>query len=153
MRDIKGYESLYAVTSCGKIFSYRKKKFLSPRKNNSGYLRVALYKDGKAKDFLVHRLVAEAYLPNPANLPQVNHIDEDKTNNALLNLEWCTAAENVNYSQARKVICLETNEVFDSMTLAAQAKNINVGNISNVCQGKLKTTGNLHWRYYEEQEN
>ena len=119
MRDIKGYESLYAVTSCGKIFSYRKKKFLSPRKNNSGYLRVALYKDGKAKDFLVHRLVAEAYLPNPANLPQVNHIDEDKTNNALLNLEWCTAAENVNYSQARKVICLETNEVFDSMTLAA----------------------------------
>ena len=119
MRDIKGYEGLYGITSCGKVYSYRKKKFLSPRKINSGYLRVALYKDGKAKDFLIHRLVAKAYLPNPANLPQVNHIDENKANNALSNLEWITAAENVNYSQARKVICVETDEIFNSMTLAA----------------------------------
>ena len=119
MRDIPGYEGLYAATEDGRIWSYRSKKFLKPRITNSGYCRVALYKDGKAKDFLVHRLVVEAYLPNPDNLPQVNHLDEDKTNNALLNLEWITAAENVNYSQARKVICVETDEIFDSMTLAA----------------------------------
>ena len=153
MKYIPGYEGLYAATEDGRIWSYRSKKFLKPRITNSGYCRVALYKDGKAKDFLVHRLVVEAYLPNPDNLPQVNHLDEDKTNNALLNLEWITAAENVNYSQARKVICVETDEIFDSMTLAAQAKNINVGNISKVCQGKLKTTGNLHWRYYEEEKD
>lgn len=153
MRDIPEYEGLYAITSCGRVFSYRRQIFLKPRITKTGYCRVALYKDGKAKDFLVHRLVAEAYLPNPDNLPQVNHLDENKINNALSNLEWCTAAENVNYSQARKVICVETDEIFDSMTLAAQTKNVNVGNISNVCQGKLKTTGNLHWRYYEEQEN
>lgn len=68
MKYIPGYEGLYAATSCGKVFSYRKKKFLSPRKNNSGYLRVALYKDGKVKDFLVHRLIAATYLENPENL-------------------------------------------------------------------------------------
>lgn len=75
MRDIKGYEGLYAATSCGRIFSYRAKKFLKPRITKKGYCRVLLYKDGKGKDFYIHRLVAEAYLDNPENLPQVNHKD------------------------------------------------------------------------------
>ena len=97
MRDVVGYEGLYAVTSCGKVWSYKNKKFLESSANKRGYLRVNLYKNGKLKNFLVHRLVAEAYIPNPDNLPQVNHKDECKTNNCLQNLEWCNAKYNANY--------------------------------------------------------
>ena len=73
MKDIKGYEGLYAVTSCGRVWSYRRNKFLAPATIKSGYNYVNLYKDGKKKFCRVHRLVAEAYIPNPDNLPQVNH--------------------------------------------------------------------------------
>ena len=96
MRDIPGYESLYAVTSCGKVWSYRRKKFLKPSDNGLGYLQVKLSKDGKTKTYKVHRLVAEAFISNPLNLPQINHKDENRANNALLNLEWCDAAYNSN---------------------------------------------------------
>ena len=152
MKDIKGYEGLYAATSCGKIYSYRAKKFLKLRTIKTGYYRVDLYKDGKRKSFLVHRLIAETYLPNPSNLPQVNHIDEDKTNNALQNLEFCDAAYNINYSKAKKVICLETQEVFNSVKEAAKVVNISKGNISNCLTDRQKTAAGLHWKYYEDEE-
>ena len=85
------------MTSCGKVWSYRNKKFLKPGVNNDGYLCVNLYKDGKYTSYKVHRLVAMAYIPNPENLPEVNHKDEDKTNNCLQNLEWCDHKYNINY--------------------------------------------------------
>lgn len=69
MRDIPSYEGLYAATEDGRIWSYRSKKFLKPRLTKKGYYRVVLYKDGKGKDFYIHRLIAEAYLDNPENLP------------------------------------------------------------------------------------
>ena len=97
MKDIKNYEGLYAVTSCGKVWSYRNEKFLKPKVNNDGYLRVNLYKDRKAKTYTIHRLVAEAYIPNTDNLPQINHKDENKTNNCLQNPEWCDSKYNANY--------------------------------------------------------
>ena len=90
MKDIIGYEGLYAVTSCGKVWSYKSKKFLKPGKRRDGYLHVSLYKGGEGKLYYIHRLVAEAYLPNPNGLQQVNHKDENRENNALQNLEWCT---------------------------------------------------------------
>ena len=152
MRDISGYERLYGITSCGRVWSYRAKKFLNPGKDRYGYLYVNLYKNGKRKTYRIHRLVAETYLPNPLNLPQVNHKDEDKSNNALPNLEWCTAAYNVNYSQAKKVQCIEINEVFDSITKAAKAVDVDRGNISRCCKGQRKTAGGYHWKYYEENE-
>ena len=152
MRDIKDYEGLYAVTSCGKIYSYKSKKFLKPFDNGKGYLQVILCKDGKQKHYRVHRLVAQTYLPNPDNLPQVNHIDEDKSNNALPNLEWCDAAYNNNYSFAKKVICIETQEIFESVTEAAKAVDVAKGNISKCCSGKRKTCAGYHWRYYDQKE-
>lgn len=136
MRDIPGYEGLYGITSCGRVWSYRAKKFLKPFDDGRGYKIVVLSKNGKPKKYKIHRLVAEAYLPNPANLPQVNHKDENKANNALPNLEWCDAAYNINYSQAKKVICLETGEIFDSITKAAKAVDVAKGNISRCCKGK-----------------
>ena len=152
MLDIPGYEGLYAATSCGRIFSYRTKKFLSPRKINSGYLRVALYKNGKVKDFLVHRLIAATYLDNPENLSQVNHKDEDKSNNSVQNLEYCDAAYNSNYSNAKKVICLETSKIFNSITEAAKAVDIDPSNISNCLASRRKTAAGLHWKYYDQKE-
>ena len=103
-RPIEGYEGLYEVSNLGRVrsldrFYYRlhKGKVLSPTKDRYGYLTVTLNCNGKSKTIKIHRLVAQAFLPNPDNLPQVNHKDEDKTNNNVDNLEWCTAKYNVNF--------------------------------------------------------
>lgn len=152
MKDIPGYEKLYAAAEDGRIFSYKSNKFLKPFDNGNGYLCVILCKDGKRKHYKIHRLIAETYLSNPDNLPQVNHIDEDKTNNALSNLEFCTAAYNINYSQAKKVICSETGEIFNSIKDAAKVVDISPNCISSACKGKQKTAAGYHWRYYEENE-
>lgn len=107
-RPIEGYEGLYEVSSYGRVRSldmyvrcksYRlhKGKVLSPIINTNGYLFVGL----QGKRFSVHRLVAQAFIPNPQGLPQVNHIDENKSNNNVDNLEWCDAKYNNNYGTAR----------------------------------------------------
>ena len=109
-RPIEGYEGLYEVSNTGQVRSvdrydnrncFRKGKVLSPIKDTNGYLKVNLYCNGKNKKCLVHRLVTEAFLPNPDGLPQVNHKDEDKTNNSVDNLEWCDSKYNNNYGTAR----------------------------------------------------
>ena len=99
-RHVEGYENSYEVTSSGEVLSLKRKvsKVLAPGKDKKGYLRVSLSEGGKAKTHKVHRLVAKAFIPNPDNLPQVNHIDEDKTNNHVSNLEWCTNKHNVTHS-------------------------------------------------------
>lgn len=101
-KDIEGYEGLYQVSNEGNVKSLgndktRKEKLLKPNVNNRGYMVVGLCRIGKMKTHQVHRLVANAFLPNPDNLPQVNHKDEDKTNNCVENIEYCTAEYNNNY--------------------------------------------------------
>ena len=86
MKDIRNYENMYAITDDGRVWSYKTNKFLTPWLNR-GYLQVSLYNNGIEKKFSIHRLVAEAYIPNPDNKPQVNHKDEDRTNNTVENLE------------------------------------------------------------------
>lgn len=93
---IKGYEN-YEVRPNGEVINTKSGKILKPQKNTRGYLQVGLSKDGTKKHFLIHRLVAEAFIPNPLNLPCVNHRDENKTNNCISNLEWCTYEYNNNY--------------------------------------------------------
>jgi hypothetical protein len=94
MKSIKDFEELYAVTICGKVYSHLSNLFLSPSVDSSGYMRVTLYNSGFNKTKLVHRLVAEAYIDNLHDLPQVNHIDGVKSNNHYRNLEWITALGN-----------------------------------------------------------
>ena len=107
-RPVVGYEGLYEVSSLGRVRSldryvksksYRlhKGKILSPAKDTTGYLKVVLSCNGKSKTIKVHRLVAIAFLYNPDNLPEVNHLDEDKTNNRVDNLEFCNRKYNCNY--------------------------------------------------------
>lgn len=89
--DIEGYEGLYKVSNLGNVSG---KKMLTPSKSSSGYYKVELYKDKISKVFWIHRLVAQTFLPNPDNKPQVNHKDGNKLNNILSNLEWVTVSEN-----------------------------------------------------------
>lgn len=100
-KPVVGYDG-YMVDGKGNVFSKKRNKLLKCEKTEKGYLRVYLMKDGKGKFKKVHRLVAEAFIPNPDNLPQVNHKDEDKTNNCVDNLEWCDNRYNTVYSMKRK---------------------------------------------------
>lgn len=110
-KDIEGYEGIYQISNFGEVMrlmSYdsrhhlRNSKILKQRKNSEGYMIVGLHKNGKEKKFLVHRLVAQAFISNPKNYPEINHIDENKHNNFASNLEWCNREYNVNYGNAQK---------------------------------------------------
>lgn len=90
---IKGYEGSYAVNTSGQIYSYRSSRFLSPYRDTGGYYRVDL----KDRAYYVHRIVAEAFLPNPNNVPEVNHLNLDKSDNRLCNLEWVSHLENIEH--------------------------------------------------------
>lgn len=156
MKDIFGFDGLYAVTSCGKVWSYRNGRFLLPAINKNGYSYVKLSKDGVSRYHRLHRLVAQAYLPNPDNLPQVNHKDENLQNNSVTNLEWCTSGYNINYGKRNKtvkeklskaVLCVELNKTFNSITEAANELNLSIGNISLCLTGRRKKAGGYHWKY------
>lgn len=103
--DITGYEGLYAINRQGEIWSYYANKILSQKHTYRGYYCVGLRKKGIARKFcLVHRLVANTFIPNPENKPDVNHIDCNKLNNYVENLEWCTASENMQHAKANRLV-------------------------------------------------
>ena len=119
-----------------------------------------LSKDGERKHLRVHRLVAEAYIPNPENKPFVNHKDEIKNHNWLNNLEWATAEENMNYGTCQEkkkqgyntapVICVELNKAYSSVMKAERELSIHHQSIYNCLHGKQKTAGGYHWKRAEE---
>ena len=157
-KDIKGYEGIYQISNKGRVKSlnYRhtgKEGILSLNKRN-GYFFIWLYKKGeKRKPFDIHRLVAEHFILNPDNLPVVNHKDENKLNNNVENLEWCTQEYNVNYSHNKKIICLETGEIFigsqDVINRMFNGKG-NSSTISLCCTGKRKSAYKYHFKYIDE---
>jgi hypothetical protein len=98
LTPIQGYESKYAITDDGNIFSYHKGDIVNPVINSRGYYIVPLYKDGKRKNVRIHRLIAIHFIPNQNKLPEVNHIDGNKLNNRPDNLEWCTRSENMQHA-------------------------------------------------------
>lgn len=158
MKDIKNYEGLYAITEDGRVWSYRSNKFMTPAQNN-GYLYVNLLKDGKLKKGYIHRLVATAFIDNPDNLPEVNHKNEDKTKNEVSNLEWCTKQYNNTYGTrnerisqklSKPVHCIELDQVFKSVTEAAQQLNIHSPGIFRALAGRTKKAYGYHWRYVNE---
>ena len=170
-RDIKGYEGKYKISNLGRVKSLKdskgnyREKILKHR-NNCGYLYVDLYKNSRGKTYQVHRLVAEAFIPNPNNLPCVNHKDENPSNNCVENLEWCTTKYNANYGtrnkrvsekmkgkykdkykgsknpRARKVQCITTGKKFNTIKEAGEYYLLNsYKHISSCCTGKHKYCG------------
>ena len=171
-KSIAGYEGLYEVSDLGRVKSLgnnktRKDKILKPVNSTCGYLQVSLCKDGHMKQTLVHRLVAEAFIPNPNNLATVNHKDEVKTNNTVGNLEWMSQKDNNNYGTHNKRVAearlnhpafskkvqmfdKSTGELlatFPSTREAERVTGINNSSISQCCNGKLKSAGGYVWRY------
>lgn len=99
-KDVVGFEELYQVSSLGRIKSFKKKneKILKPYLDKNGYTNIGFCRKTRSKRYLLHRIVAIAFIPNPDNLPQVNHKDGNKQNNAKNNLEWSTPSENTQHS-------------------------------------------------------
>jgi len=164
--DIKGYEGLYQVSTLGRIKSlprrgtYSKAHILKVSGDGNGYLQVGLCKNSSYKGYKVHRLVAQAFIPNPDNLPEVNHKDENKSNCQVSNLEWCDRAYNVNYgnrtNKTKKPVIQLTKSgeilaTYESLSKVKEALKIsNISNISEVCKGKRKTAYGYRWRFREE---
>ena len=171
-KDIEGYNSTYQVSNLGNVRSLKfgKSKLLVLGLRGSGYLNVVLCKNGKRITHSVHRLVAEAFLPNPNNLPQVNNKDETKQNNCVDNLEWCDAKYNINYGTRiervrQKIIYKNGKEHHLSKPINQYTKEgklvkkwysvsdiqrelgFNVGSISMCANGKRKTCGGFIWKY------
>ena len=166
-RDILNYEGLYQVSNLGRVKSLPKKsgnrtleESILSQSIDKGYARVSLHKDKVIKNFLVHRLVAYAFLDNPNECTQVNHKDENKLNNNVNNLEWCNAEYNMNYGtrtlrSSKPVYCVTTNKFFNKMIEAANFYNIkNVEDIGRACKGKRGSCGKdpetgvpLKWEY------
>lgn len=145
MRDIRDFEGKYAITEDGKIWSYRRNKFLKPNIRSDGYLAVFLSDKGSTKWFTIHQLVARTYIPNPDSLPCVNHKDENPANNSVDNLEWCTYKYNNNYgnhnrncgkAHGRKVYCIELDKTFDSCADAARYFNLSSTYIWYKCRDR-----------------
>lgn len=182
-RDIKNYEGCYQVSNLGNVRSLTRKidtwygkrtakgKILKPLITNTGYLRVDLKQHQKDKYYSIHRLVAEAFIPNPNNYPIINHIDSNPFNNNVSNLEWCTQSYNVKQSyingNAKPTAgCFKKGNTphnlakvnqydlegkfiatFISINDASQKTNTNRICIGDCCRNKQKTAGGFIWRY------
>jgi hypothetical protein len=176
MKDIEGYEGIYAVTNEGRVWSYKKKVFLKPRKHTHGYARVMLFNNKNQKDFYIHRLVATAFLPNPNNKPEIDHINSNRADNRLSNLRWVTKEENrntehhlktlskslkqgktqagANNGRAIAIMQCDKNGNFvrkwDYINQAAKELKLNSDCISLCCKGKMKQTKGYYFRYFQE---
>ena len=160
-KSIKGFNG-YKISNYGEVYSEKTKKQLSLIKSKDGYLTTTLYLNGKGYKFYIHRLVAINFIKNNnKKFNQVNHIDGNKENNFVGNLEWVDSARNqihayknglkscesVKKANSKKVECIETGEIFDSITQASKKLKINRNNISNSCHGNTRNTNGLHFRF------
>ena len=166
-KDVKGYEGLYQVSNLGNVrglvrdWNNRTKTIRTMRQyvTKTGYLALRLCKDGKTKLWKTHRLVAEAFLENQMAFPFVNHLDGNKLNNCVSNLEWCTASRNIKHAydtglkRTRHVLQLSKDgkaiQIWDNMSRASESLGIGVSHIFQCCTGQRKTAGGFKWAYTE----
>ncbi len=151
-KDIEGYEELYQVSNFGRVKSLINNIIMIPNIDNKGYYKIDLRKKGKTTRYSIHRLVAQAFISNPDNLPFINHIDENPSNNHVDNLEWCTPQYNSEYSNSKTISQFDLNgnfiQKFTNINKVARDLNIPSADISRVCKGKLNTSGGYLWRYW-----
>ena len=167
-KDIEGYEGLYQVSNMGRVRSLRNNIILKSKIERSGYERVNLSVNNIHKDYYIHRMVATAFISNPNNCPIVNHKDEDRTNNRVDNLEWCTQKYNINYGTGNKKRGLSNTNGKCSKPVLQYTKDgcfikewkstmdvqRNLGfehaNISRCCRGKQSYAYSYIWKYKKE---
>ena len=154
-RKINGFPN-YEVSNLGNVRNKKTGRVLRPSKDGCGYSQVILCKDGKGNQFKVHRLVATAFIPNPKNKKEVNHIDGNKSNNYVDNLEWNTHSENQQHSiktglrtksglPKQKCRCIETNQEFESLLSASKYFSCDHGSIRNSIHTGHKVKGKYHF--------
>lgn len=147
----KGY--IYDISRDGVITNLKTGKVLKQTLNKAtGYMQINI---GSPKNpYFVHRLVAETWIPNPNGYTEVNHKNEDKTDNRVENLEWCTRGYNQRYSTSKPVVCVETRELFPSIAVAVKKRGASRGAICSIISGrpKFKRSGGFHWRVPTEEE-
>lgn len=163
------YEGLYKVSNWGRILSLNylntgKSKLMTPFEVGTGYFQVQLWKNKEYKTCLVHRLVAETFLENPENLPEVNHIDEDKTNNRVENLEWKSRRDNLNHgTRNERIAKANTNGKLSKRVLQlslsgdlikewestreCERNGFDHGHVAACCRGEQKTAYGFRWEY------
>lgn len=162
---VPGYDGLYEIADNGAVRNSRTGRVLRPKIERNGYVRVHLSKDGRSKSLLLHRIVATVFVPNPCGFSTVNHIDENKANNAATNLEWANMSYQNTYGRAavarnkakeRPVWQLsmsgEPIRRWDSIKEAAKFLGVNPSTVVCVCKGKrrYKSTGGYKFKYSEE---
>ena len=178
-KDIDGYEGYYQISNLGNVKSLErtiensgtyngyykvKERILRPRENKKrhGYYELSLKKDGIEKRYKVHRLVASAFLSNPDNKTEVNHIDGNKSNNCISNLEWTTSKENKEHAwttglnnanhRKRPIKCNENNMCFESVVQASKELHCDRRSIFRVLSGELSSTKNMTFSYITQEE-
>lgn len=148
----------YEVSNTGLVRRIATQRIRKNQHNQANYQQVSI----KGKTYLIHRLVAKAFIPNPNNFPIVNHKDENPTNNNIDNLEWCNEQYNVTYGTSRyraasknrkehkgkSVYCVELDKVFKNGNVAAKELGLSQSSINSCCTGRLKTTSGYHFRYH-----
>lgn len=173
-KDIKGYEGLYMISNLGRIKSINyhnenREELMKLITVNGGYLKIGLYKNGKHKRYFVHRLVAEAFIPNTDNKPHIDHINTLRSDNRVENLRWCTRQENINnpltlvkFQQKmlgngcnnKPIVQLSTDNlllgVYKSITTAAKQLGYNNGYIGQCCNGKRTKIYGFKWKYLDD---
>lgn len=160
---VKGYENRYEISDQGRVRRLSDGGIMRPAVNSSGYLHIVLSKDGKTKDFRVHRLVAEHFIENIGGKRDVNHKNGIKTDNRACNLEWLTHSENERHKiydlkkpgkllgEPRRVVCLNTGIIYRSISEAKRSLGLpKSSHVQEVCAGKLKQSNGYRWSYYDD---
>lgn len=151
-KDITGYEGLYQVSNLGRVKTLKSGK-IKATGNCRGYLYVSLSKNSIYKNYSVHRLVGQAFLDNPDSLPEINHIDQNKQNNRVDNLEWCSSKYNNRYSNAKKVGCFKDGKLIKKYDAIADVNidGFTTSDVIRCCQNKCnrKSHKGYHWQYLD----
>lgn len=157
-KDIEEYEGLYQVSNLGRVKRVTTERILKGCRDSKGYLQVNLCKQGCVSKKLIHRLAAQTFIPNSENKVEVNHIDENKTNNRVDNLEWSTRKENCNHGTrnerigisiiATNINTCESTEFYGTNECARQL-GLHQQNITKVLKGKRRQTGGYTFKYKE----